>query len=62
MSIQNSGAAGGLIGMTVSAAMNAMFTDYLPLARQANYQAFIPPRGIPADPYHAEYGKDQDKF
>ena len=55
-------AAGGLIGMAVSAAMNAMFTDYLPLARQANYRAFIPPRGIPAGPYHAEYGKDQDKF
>ncbi len=48
--------------MAVSAAMNAMFTDYLPPARQANYQTFIPPRGIPTGPYHAEYGKDQDKF
>ncbi len=60
--MQDSGAAGGLIGMAITAAMNAMFTDYLPLARQANNQAFVPPRGLPAGPYHAEYGRDREKF
>lgn len=61
--VQGSGAAGGgLIGMAITAAVNAMFTDYLPLARQANNQAFLPPRGLPAGPYHAEYGRDQEKF
>lgn len=60
---QNSnGAGGGLIGIAIAAAVNAMATDYEPLARQANNQAFLPPRGIPAGPYNLEYGKDQDKF
>jgi hypothetical protein len=53
---------GDLIGMAVMAAVNAMFTDYLPLARQANNQAFVPPRGLPAGPYNADYGRDHDKF
>ncbi|SDA23559.1 hypothetical protein SAMN05216315_1219 [Nitrosospira sp. Nsp18] len=51
-----------LISMAVSAAITAMLADYLPLARQANNQAFIPPRGLPAGPYNADYGRDQDKF
>ena len=55
-------AGGGLIGMAVAAAMNAMVTDYQPLARQANNQVFLPPKGLPAGPYHEEYGRDQDKF
>lgn len=58
----SSGGGGGLIGMAVSAAINAMFTDYLPLARQANNQAYLPPRGLPAGPYHPDFNKDQDKF
>jgi hypothetical protein len=61
--VQSSGgAAGGLIGMAIAAAINAMATDYQPLARQANNQAFIPPKGLPAGPYHLEYGRDRDKF
>jgi hypothetical protein len=61
---QGSGAAAGvgLIGMAVAAAMIAMVTDYQPLARQANYQVFLPGYGFPAGPYHEEYGRDQDKF
>jgi hypothetical protein len=62
--IRSSGgaAAGGLIGMAVAAAIHAMATDYQPLARQANTQAFIAPKGLPAGPYHPEYGRDQEKF
>lgn len=56
------GAEGGLIGMAIMAAVNAMVIDYQPLARQANNQVFLPPKGLPAGPYHLEYGKDQDKF
>jgi hypothetical protein len=37
-------------------------TDYQPLARQANNQVFLPPKGLPAGPYHLEYGRDQEKF
>jgi hypothetical protein len=48
--------------MTVSAAINALMTDYLPLARQANFLAFLPPKGIPAGPYHPEYQQDKGKF
>jgi len=39
-----------------------MFTDYLPIARQANNLAFLPPKGLPAGPYHTDHGRDQDKF
>lgn len=61
--VQSSGgAAGGLIGMAIAAAINAMATDYQPLARQANNQAFMPPKGLPAGPYNLEYGRDQEKF
>lgn len=61
--VQSSGgAAGGLIGMAVAAAIHAMGTDYQPLARQANNQAFLPPKGLPAGPYNLEYGRDQEKF
>lgn len=51
-----------LISMAVSAAINAMITDYLPLARQANNKVFLPSSGLPAGPYHPEYDKDQDKY
>ena len=53
---------GGLIGALVAAAVHAMITDYKPLARQANGTAFLPPHGLPAGPYHSEYGKDQSRF
>jgi hypothetical protein len=60
--VVHSSGGGDLISMAVSAAINAMVTDYLPLARQANNQVFQPPTGLPAGPYHPEYGKDQSKF
>jgi len=50
------------IAMVVSAALNALFTDYLPLARQANNQVFRPPDGLPAGRYHPDHGKDRDRF
>jgi len=50
------------IAMVVSAALNALFTDYLPLARQANIQVFRPPDGLPAGRYHPDHGKDRDRF
>jgi hypothetical protein len=61
--VQSSGgAAGGLIGMAIAVVIKPMATDYQPPARQANNQAFIPPKGLPAGPYHLEYGRDQEKF
>ncbi len=60
--VAQSSGGGDPISMVVSAAITAMLADYLPLARQANNQAFIPPRGLPAGPYNADYGRDQDKF
>ena len=53
---------GNPIGMVISAAVNALITDYTPLARQANILAFTPPKGLPAGPYHPDYQKDQSKF
>jgi hypothetical protein len=50
------------ISMMVSAAVTALITDYLPLARQANYMAFQAPQGIPAGAYHPDYGHDQNRF
>jgi len=50
------------IAMAVEAALNALFTDYRPLARQANNQVFRPPSGLPAGPYHPDHGKDRDRF
>jgi hypothetical protein len=55
-------AMGGFIAMAVAAALYAMVTDYLPLAREANDQVFSPPDGLPAGPYNLEYGRDQEKF
>jgi hypothetical protein len=50
------------ISALVAAAVHALFTDYLPLARQANEQVFQPPWGLPAGPYHPEYKLDGRKF
>lgn len=58
----SSGGGGSLIGMAISAALNALLTDYLPLARQANLLAFQPPKGLPAGPYHPEYQQDKGRF
>ncbi len=57
----NSGG-GGLIGMLVSSVVHALITDYRPLAREANNTAFLPPHGLPAGPYHPEFGKDKNRF
>ena len=59
---QHGSGGGDLITMAVSAAVNALLTDYLPLAREANKQAFLPPRGLPAGPYNPDYQLDQSKF
>jgi hypothetical protein len=62
------GGGGGLVGMMIAAAVtyaiNAMIDiDYRPLALQANTQAFvIPGTGLPAGPYHPDFGKDKDKY
>lgn len=53
---------GDAITMVVSAAVNALMTDYRPLAQQANARVFLPPNGIPAGPYHPEFQKDQARF
>lgn len=60
--IVHSSGGSDLISMAVGAALSALFTDYLPLARQANAMVFLPPTGIPAGPYHPDYEKDQDRF
>jgi hypothetical protein len=60
--VHKSGSGGGLIGALVSAAVNALVTDYLPLARKANVSVLNPPRGFPAGQYHSEYRKDQARF
>jgi len=64
---QGSGGGGGagvvgLVSMAVMAAVNAMLTPYRPLASRANMQAFVPPKGLPAGPYHIDHDMDQDKF
>jgi hypothetical protein len=59
---QQSSQLGNPISMVISAAINAMITDYLPLARQANLIVFRPPDGLPAGSYHPDFMKDQDKF
>lgn len=61
------GAAGGnplamLVVAAVSAAVNAVATDYRPLARQANGLVFLPPKGLPAGPYHPAYQMDGAEF
>ena len=66
---RNSGnGGGGLIGMLVAAAVtyavNQMVDiDYRPLALQANTQAFVMPGlGLPAGPYHPDFGRDKDRY
>ncbi|BCA52976.1 lipoprotein [Nitrospira sp. KM1] len=66
---QGSGGAGGggLIGALASAALSAALTastvDYRPLAIQANaFAAGRPGQGLPAGPYHPQFGKDHEQF
>ena len=58
----HSSGGGDPITMVVSAALTALLTDYLPLAREANKMAFLPPRGFPAGPYHPSYQKDKSSY
>jgi hypothetical protein len=60
--ITNDSGGSDIVTGLVSAALNAMTTDYLPLARQANQQAFQPPSGLPAGPYNKNYCKEQSQF
>ncbi len=54
---------GSGLGALVSAALNAMLTDYRPLARQINLQVVSKPSaGLPAGPYHQGYKKDYNSF
>ena len=50
------GGLGGLIVKAVVAAVKTATADYVPYARQANYQAL---KTMPAGKYSAETGKDQ---
>ncbi len=62
----NSGGGGGLaslIVMVVAAAIQKAAPNYIPLAKQANAKTVVTPGvGLPAGPYHAEYGKDLENF
>lgn len=52
-----------LIVMVVSAAIQKAAPNYIPLAKQANAKTVLTPGlGLPAGPYHKEYGKDLEKF
>lgn len=54
---------GTLLVMIVQAAIQKAAPNYIPLARQANWASVLTPsRGLPAGPYHKDYGKDLDTF
>ena len=60
--VVHSSSGGNPISMLLAAAVHALFTDYRPLARQANGMVFLPPDGLPAGPYHPEYQRDRARF
>lgn len=53
----------GLIAMAISAAITKGLPNYMPLAHQANAEAFAYPKGggLPAGPYLPEYRKDYEQ-
>jgi hypothetical protein len=53
-----------LVAAAVTYAVDQMIEiDYRPLAQQANAQAFVMPgAGLPAGPYHPDFGKDKDRY
>ena len=52
-----------LIAMALSAAIIKAAPNYVPLARQANANAFTRPyQGLPAGPYHKKYNQDMDQY
>jgi hypothetical protein len=66
---RNSGDGGGGLGgalanAAVTYAVSQMVeVDYRPLAFQANAQAFtLPGVGLPAGPYHPDFGKNKDRY
>jgi hypothetical protein len=60
--VHSSGGGNNIIAMAVAAAVNALVTDYRPLAQQANNLAFQPPGGLPAGPYNPLYERDLARF
>jgi hypothetical protein len=62
MTYSSGDSGGGLIGAIITAAVAKAAPDYMPLARQANAQAFVyPGPGIPAGPHRPEYKLDYPK-
>lgn len=52
-----------IVEAAVNAALNAMLTDYRPLARQINLHVVSKPSsGLPAGPYQQNYKKDYNNF
>jgi hypothetical protein len=52
-----------LIAMAITAGMTKAAPNYIPLAQQANGHAvFRLHQGLPAGPYHLEFGQDQSSF
>lgn len=51
------GGVAGLIAKAIVAAVNSAMADYVPYARQANYNALV---SMPYGTHHAQYNKDQD--
>jgi hypothetical protein len=50
---------GGILGAVINAAIEKASPSYMPLARQANAQAFAwPGPGLPAGPYRPDYRQD----
>ncbi len=63
MTVKKDSGGSGIIEMAVEAAVNAIFTDYVPLARKANLQAVTRKQdGLPAGKYHPNYGKDHAQY
>lgn len=58
----HSSGGGDPIAAAISAAITALLVDYRPLAQEANRIAILPPKGLPAGPYHPEYQRDKEKF
>lgn len=58
LTVDTSGdASGGILGALISTAILTAVQDYVPVARQVNYQALS---AIPLGPYHEESGNDRD--
>ena len=51
------GGIAGLIAKAIITAASSAMADYVPFARQANYQALV---SMPYGKYHAQYNKDQN--